>query len=127
MLTKSTVTTVLPVQDAERAGRFYTDILGLRSIKTGPDGARFVETGCGDVIALRPLPNVRPTENTAFTFDVPDISKEIAELVSRGVRFFDYDTPDLQTENYIATMPNGKMAWFADSEGHLLGLFQGNG
>ena len=50
----------------------------------------------------------------------------MADLTARGVVFEDYDLGELQTESGIATTPDGeKAAWFKDSEGNILGLFQG--
>ena len=42
-----------------------------------------------------------------------------------GVEFEEYDTPETQTEKGIARMPGGgQAAWFKDSEGNLVGVFQ---
>jgi catechol 2,3-dioxygenase-like lactoylglutathione lyase family enzyme len=124
MLTKSTITTMLPVLDADRASRFYADTLGLHQRETGPDGTCYFEAGHGDAIGLRPLPDARPSENTALSFEVSDIDREVSELDRRGVRFQDYDTGDLRTQNHIATMGNEKAAWFTDSEGNILCIHQ---
>jgi catechol 2,3-dioxygenase-like lactoylglutathione lyase family enzyme len=124
MLTKSMITTMLPVRDAERASRFYADTLGLHPRETGPDGTRIFDAGLGDAIGLRPLPDAKPSENTALSFEVADIDREVAELESRGVQFQDFDTGDLRTENHVATMGNEKAAWFTDSEGNILCIHQ---
>jgi catechol 2,3-dioxygenase-like lactoylglutathione lyase family enzyme len=118
------ITTMLPVRDADRASRFYADTLGLHPRETGPDGTRYFEAGHGDAIGLRPLPDANPSENTALSFEVADIDREVAELESRGVRFQDFDTGDLRTENHVATMGNEKAAWFTDSEGNILCIHQ---
>ena len=55
---------------------------------------------------------------------VDDLTAEAAELRSRGVVFEDYDTPHLHTVDGIATTPDGKAAWFKDSEGNLLTMMQ---
>jgi predicted enzyme related to lactoylglutathione lyase len=124
MLTNSTVTTMLPVRDANRASQFYAYTLGLHMKETGSDGTRFFEAGHGDAIGLRPLPDARPSENTALSFEVSDIDSEVSELEKRGVRFQDYDTGDLRTQNHIATIGKEKAAWFTDSEGNILCLHQ---
>ena len=59
---------MLPVEDPERAGRFYVDVLGLRPAEKGAQSKR-----------------------TALSFEVPDLEAEIRELEDRGVRFEDYD------------------------------------
>jgi catechol 2,3-dioxygenase-like lactoylglutathione lyase family enzyme len=124
MLTKSMITTMLPVRDAERASRFYADALGLHPRETGPDGTRIFDTGRGDAIGLRPLPDAQPSENTALSFEVADIDREVAELESRGVQFQDFDTGDLRTVNHVASMGNEKAAWFTDTEGNILCIHQ---
>jgi predicted enzyme related to lactoylglutathione lyase len=124
MLTKSPVVTMLPVQDAGRAGQFYTDTLGLHETAAGPDGTRYFEVGGGNAIGLRELPDARPSENTALSFEVTDITAEVGDLEKRGVRFLDYDTDDLRTVDHIATLGAEKAAWFTDTEGNYLCLHQ---
>jgi catechol 2,3-dioxygenase-like lactoylglutathione lyase family enzyme len=124
MLANSMITTMLPVRDADRAGRFYADTLGLHLRETGPDGTLIFDAGRGDAIGLRPLPDAQPSDNTALSFEVADIVREVAELESRGVCFQDFDSGDLKTENHVATMGNEKAAWFADSEGNVLCIHQ---
>lgn len=124
MLTKSTIVTMLPVRDADRAGRFYREALGLHELPAGPEGERTFEVGGGAAIALRELPDARPSENTALSFEVGDISAEVGELEQRGVRFLDYDTENLRTVDHVATMGADKAAWFQDPEGNYLCLHQ---
>lgn len=124
MLTTSTITHMLPAQDTDRARHFYGDQLGLRETETGPDGTRYFEAGSGHVIGLRPLPDAKPSENTAISFEVSNISSEVNDLEGRGVRFADFDSDDLRTEGHIATMGNEKAAWFSDSEGNWLCLHE---
>jgi predicted enzyme related to lactoylglutathione lyase len=124
MLTKSAIVAMLPVQDADRAGHFYADALGLHETGTEPDGSRHFEVGGGNGIALRVLPDARPSDNTVLSFEVRDIAAEIGDLEKRGVRFLDYDSADLRTVDHIATLGNEKAAWFTDTEGNYLCLHQ---
>jgi len=124
MLTNSMVTTMLPAKDVERASRFYADTLGLHLRETGPDGTRIFDAGRGDAIGLRPMTDAKPSENTALSFEVADIDREVAELERCGVRFQDFDTGDLRTVNHVATMGNEKAAWFTDTEGNVLCIHQ---
>jgi hypothetical protein len=55
-----------------------------------------------------------------LTSEVPDLVAEVADLQERGVRFEDYDLPDLRTENHIAAMGDERAAWFRDTEGNAL-------
>lgn len=123
MLTESTITTMLPVTDTERAGHFYADALGLKQTGTGEDGTQYFAAGAG-AIGLRPMPDGAQSENTALTFEVVDLPTEIAALEGRGVRFQDFDIDGLKTVDHIAELGKERAAWFNDSEGNVLCLHQ---
>ncbi|MPZ80123.1 MAG: VOC family protein [Actinophytocola sp.] len=120
MLTKSMITTMLPVSDVERAGQFYGDTLGLHQKASGADGSLVFDAGNGDAIGLMPAEAGAQSEHTVLSFEVTDISGEIRDLERRGVTFADYDQPDLRTVDHIAELGNEKAAWFSDSEGNIL-------
>lgn len=124
MLTKTMITTMLPVSDVERAARFYADTLGLHERATSADGGRIFDAGNGDAIGLLPAGPGAQSGHTALSFEVPDIASEIRDLESRGVRFEDYDLPDLKTVDHIADMGTEKAAWFTDPEGNILCLHE---
>ncbi|MGH3860928.1 VOC family protein [Actinokineospora sp.] len=124
MLSESAITTMLPVSDVERARRFYAEKLGLSFTTMGSDGSPIFAAGKGDAIGLMPAKDTVPSKHTVLSFEVDDVAAEIKELEARGVRFEDYDLPDLHTENHIADMDGEKAAWFTDSEGNILCLHQ---
>jgi predicted enzyme related to lactoylglutathione lyase len=124
MLTATRTTTMLPVEDAERAGRFYADMLGLKPVTTNPDGTRIFALGQGDALGLMPAEKGAQTGHTVLSFEVPDLEGEIRELEGRGVRFDDYDLPDFKTTNHIAVMGTERAAWFHDTEGNILCLHE---
>jgi predicted enzyme related to lactoylglutathione lyase len=123
MLTDSTITTMLPVTDSERAGHFYADALGLKPTGAGEDGSRYFAAGAG-VIGLRPMPAGAQSESTALSFEVTDLPAEVAALESRGVRFQDFDVEGLKTVGHIADLGAERAAWFTDSEGNVLCMHQ---
>jgi hypothetical protein len=45
-------------------------------------------------------------------------------LQAKGVEFEMYDTPTKEPGGIVARTPTGRDAWFKDSEGNLLNLFQ---
>lgn len=58
---------------------------------------------------------------------VEDLDAEVAALRSRGVRFEEYDLPEIKmkTLNGVTVVPElGRAAYFKDSEGNLLGMIQ---
>jgi catechol 2,3-dioxygenase-like lactoylglutathione lyase family enzyme len=123
MLSKSTIMTMLPVSDVERAADFYTDKLGLHPGMTGADGTRTFDAGNG-AIGLRPAEAGAQSKQTALSFEVADIAAEIRDLEGRGVTFEDYDLPELKTVDHVATLGNEKAAWFCDTEGNILCIHQ---
>ncbi|GLZ34318.1 glyoxalase [Lentzea sp. NBRC 105346] len=124
MLTATRTTTMLPVSDPERASRFYSDQLGLKPIMTAPDGTRIFELGQGDALGLMPAEAGAQTKHTVLTWEVSDLEGEIKDLEGKGVKFEDYDLPDLKTVNHIAVMGSDRAAWFCDTEGNILCLHQ---
>ncbi|MFD4673432.1 VOC family protein [Lentzea sp. NPDC058450] len=124
MLTATKTTTMLPVEDADRAGRFYEDQLGLKPVATQPDGTRIFALGQGDALGLMPAEKGAQTGHTVLSFEVPDLEGEIRELEGKGVRFEDYDLPDFKTTNHIAVMGTERAAWFLDTEGNILCLHE---
>ena len=124
MLTATRTTTMLPVEDPERAGTFYADKLGLKPITTGQDGTRIFSLGQGDALGLMPAEKGAQTAHTVLSFEVPNLEDEISELEGKGVRFEDYDLPDFKTVNHIAVMGTERAAWFHDTEGNVLCLHE---
>ncbi|MGW4060129.1 VOC family protein [Amycolatopsis sp. NPDC004747] len=123
MLTESTITTMLPVTDSERAGHFYADSLGLKQTGKGEDGTLYF-SAAGGAIGLRPMPAGSQSENTALSFEVGDLPAEVKALEDRGVRFQDFELEGLKTVDHIAQLGNERAAWFNDSEGNVLCLHE---
>lgn len=123
-LTHSTVAMMLPVTDVDRARTFYTESLGLDYAGTNDEGSAMYALDGGTQLVLLPRPDARPSESTAMSFDVDDITAEIGELEGRGVTFEDYDLPDLKTVDHVCVMGSEKAAWFKDPDGNVLCLHQ---
>jgi catechol 2,3-dioxygenase-like lactoylglutathione lyase family enzyme len=123
-LTDSAVAVMLPVGDTTRAQEFYEKRLGLPFDGTNPGGELRFRLAGGSYLALRPLPDVHPSPNTAMSFEVGDIAAEIADLESRGVRFEDYDQPDFRTVDHVFDDGAVKAAWFLDPDGNILCVHQ---
>ena len=120
MLTRATVTTMLPVKDLDRAREFYEKKLGLNPLGLKQDGKFQFAGGSGGVIALFPKPEGTKAEHTAVSFQVKSIEKEIKELTQKGVVFEDYDFPGLKTVDHVCVLGAEKAAWFKDTEGNYL-------
>jgi catechol 2,3-dioxygenase-like lactoylglutathione lyase family enzyme len=124
MLTNQPITTILPVVDLDRAKKFYVDKLGLRAAENLPTGGLVLEAGAGSRVELSQRDKPTKADHTALTFEVDDVEEEVNDLEKRGVRFEDYDFPNLKTQKHIASVAGMKCAWFKDPEGNILCIHQ---
>lgn len=122
MLKDHATHTTVPAADLARAKAYYKDKLGLEPKEEDDQVVQYEANGTRFILYLTPNPTRGGHTQMGFTVD--DIDADIADLKSRGVVFEEYDFPGLKTENSVATSPAGKAAWFIDSEGNTIGLFQ---
>jgi predicted enzyme related to lactoylglutathione lyase len=107
----------------DRAKSFYEEKLGLKAT-SGPDGLRF-ECGQGTVLALYEHGAPTKAEHTVAAWEVENVEETVQGLGARGVVFEQYDLPGLKTdEQGIATVGTGRGAWFKDTEGNILSVYQ---
>lgn len=123
MLTNSSVTTMLPVKDMDRARAFYEGCLGLIPGGLRQDG-KFVYVVGGSTLALFPKPEGTKADHTAISFQVEDIAASIETMKRAGVVFEDYDFPGLKTVDHVCVLGAEKAAWFKDTEGNYLCIHQ---
>lgn len=122
MLKDIDVAAVLPAKDVGRAKDFYRDKLGLEPMEPADDNVMYQ---CGGArFLVYQTDNAGSAKNTQMGWVTDDVERDVQELRSRGVVFEEYDFPGLKTENGIATSDAGKAAWFLDSEGNILSLFE---
>ncbi len=119
MLANSSVTTMLPVIEMERARNFYERSLGFVPGGLNADGKFIYKVG-GSTLALFPKPEGTKAEHTAISFQVSDIAETIRELKNAGVVFEDYDFPGFKTVDHVCVLGAEKAAWFKDTEGNYL-------
>ena len=129
MLKTGRVATRLPVQDMDRARKFYADKLGLEPSEERPGGLLY--RCAGGEFALFESAGASPGTFTQMGWDVDDIEATVAELKGRGVVFEAVDVPGLRTIDGIAEVSGNypskggkgeRAAWFRDSEGNMLGM-----
>ena len=123
MLANAKVVPTLPAKDMERAKKFYQQTLGLEVAEENPGGVRF-KCADGTQLAVYPSSYAGTNQATAAEFEVSDIETDMAELRNKGVKFEEYDIPDLKTKNGVASFGDDKAAWFKDTEGNILSIFQ---
>jgi predicted enzyme related to lactoylglutathione lyase len=125
MISNSKVMPTLPVVDLERAKKFYRDTLGLKI--SGEDQAGVLFEGGGSNLYLYKRAPTK-ADHTVASFEVDDVRKEVDGLRRKGVKFEEYDIPEmgLKTVDGIATMRSDQYetlsAWFKDTEGNILAL-----
>ena len=131
MLKHGRVATRIPVQDLDRARRFYADKLGLEPSEERPGGLLY-RCASGE-FALFGSAGSSSGTFTQMGWDVDDIEATVAEMKARGVVFEEVDIPGLQTVDGIADVSGNypskggkgeRAAWFRDSEGNMLGIGQ---
>ena len=125
MLSDARVGAALPCQDFERAKGWWKEKAGLSPSKEDPEGAYYA-CGEGSEFFLFPSTGKASGDHTQIAFDVKDVLAEVAELKKSGVTFEEYDFPGFKTVDGIADMGDGKGAWFKDSEGNLIAIFEGS-
>jgi catechol 2,3-dioxygenase-like lactoylglutathione lyase family enzyme len=115
----------LPAADLERAKKFYSEKLGLRLIREDPSPGALFQAGGGTVVYLYQRAATK-ADHTVAAFEISDFDATFNELKGRGIKFEDYNLPNLKTKNGVFMMqsPAGVMkgAWFKDTEGNILGL-----
>lgn len=119
-LALNTATTILPVDDAARAHSFYTEKLGLPYRGMTDDGSELLGTDGGPMLQLMPVSDGKHSEHTTLSFEVRDIERTVQDMEAKGIRFQDYDLPNLKTENHISSTGSEKCAWFMDTEHNIL-------
>jgi predicted enzyme related to lactoylglutathione lyase len=123
MLQESPMYSYIPARDMKRARQFYEQKLGFRP-KQEIAGGVVYEFGNHTSCFMYPTPNAGTSNASQAFWQVNDIEREVAELKAKGVKFEDYDMPDMKTKDSIATAGGAKAAWFKDSEGNIMAVIQ---
>ena len=107
--------------DIAKEKEFYTEKLGL---KTSEDhGLLRLHLAGGNDVLIYPKPNHVPATFTVLNFPVADVDRAVDDLKKRGVRFEQYDQPDLKTDEKGIMRGNGPtIAWFKDPAGNILSV-----
>ena len=111
------------VKDLQRAKEFYANTLGL-DVRETPEGLSLQLAGGGSCF-LYPKPNHEPATFTVLNFRVDDAERAVDALAAKGIRFEQYDMPDLKTDAKGIARGNGPtIAWFKDPDGNILSVVQ---
>lgn len=120
MLSRLPVSTMIAVRDMERARQFYEGTLGLTPAQIVGDAVMY---NCGGTFfALYTSSFAGTAKNTVMAWRTDDFDSAIADLRGRGIVFEEYDMPGLKTVNGIASIDDGRVAWFRDVDGNILAV-----
>ena len=115
---------MLPAKDVERAKSWYADKLDIKPSYEDEGGSQY-KTGDGTEFWVYPSEFAGTNKATAMGFMARDLSAEMDDLKSKGVSFEEYDIPGVKTVEGIAEFaPGERGAWFKDSEGNIIALFE---
>lgn len=122
------VQAMLAVSDLDRARRFYEHQLGLVREDEEAEAVRYpCADGTAVGVYLSPE-NAGKSPATLAGWFVNDIDQTMAELVSRGVVFEQYDQPGLKTdERGVFDAGRFRAVWIKDPDGNTIALTEVSG
>jgi catechol 2,3-dioxygenase-like lactoylglutathione lyase family enzyme len=127
MLTNSMVYPTITVKDLKRSREFFEKKLGLKAVAEDPSGGITFQVGMTSMLYIyTQTSSTVQCDHTLAAFVVDNIESEVKDLKNKGVKFEDYDIPQMKikTMNSIATMGDMKGAWFKDPDGNIFGLME---
>ena len=125
MLKHSKAFSGFSVNDLQKAKFFYSQVLEL-DVADNPMGLIELQIEGSNRILVYPKPNHEPATFTILNFPVDNIDNTVDELISKGVKFEQYDDPIKTDEKGICRNPQGpKIAWFKDPAGNILSVIEG--
>jgi len=124
MLKHSKAFSGFSVDDLQKAKKFYTEILGIE-VKDNPMGLIELHIEGSNRIIIYPKPNHEPATFTILNFPVDNIDEAVDELISKGIKFEQYEGEIKTDEKGICRNPQGpKIAWFKDPAGNILSVIE---
>ncbi|MCI4334358.1 MAG: VOC family protein [Thermoplasmata archaeon] len=129
MASKTELVSLIPIRNMNRAIKFYKGMLGAKLQMRAPGAMKnfWASLQVGGVQVWFIAPMKREKRSLAYhTFMVKDIRKFVRNLQGKGVRFGRAERMDKNTkvEGPIAFDRVGASAFFNDSEGNLLMVWQ---
>ena len=109
------------------ARRFYSDVLGVRTLDA-PGGMFRLQLGGGTEVLVFPKgPAHVPAEFTVLNFPVPDVEAAVDALAAAGVHPQRYPAMAAKTDDRGIFRGGGPLiAWFTDPAGNVFSVLQGD-
>ena len=113
------------VNDLKKAKEFYGDTLGLEVSEMGM-GHLDLHIAGGSHILIYPKSNHTAATFTILNFPVANIEEAVDQLTKAGIRFEQYDQPEIKTDAKGISRGNGgpNIAWFKDPAGNILSVLE---
>jgi hypothetical protein len=123
MLKNSKAFSGFSANDIAKEKGFYAGTLGIAVSEA--HGLLTLRLAGGHNVIIYPKPNHAPATFTVLNFPVDDVDLAVDELKKRGVRFEQYNLPDLKTDEKGIMRGNGPtIAWFKDPAGNILSVIE---
>ena len=108
----------------DNAKAFYGDTLGFRLVSD--DRFALVFDANGTMLRVVKAREFTPGQGTVLGWEVDDIREAVRELMSRGVRFEQFNLPFMKQDELGVWSPaiDNHVAWFKDPEGNTLSVSQ---
>ncbi len=128
-LAKSTLATLMPIRNMDRAIRFYTTKLGAKLVYRGEGEMKnyWASIRLGGVDIWLVAPDTREARKLSYhTLLVKRIQAVVAGLQKKGVKFEkgEKSPTSVKVDGPIVWEPFGGSAFFKDPEGNLLMVWQ---
>jgi predicted enzyme related to lactoylglutathione lyase len=123
LLSESPIDIVLLAVDLDASKDFYANKIGLQILNDSPAAVVFKCGGDSRLVVSKSTVGTAD-DQTQASFRVADVTAEVANLRSRGIKIEDYDLPGLKTVNGIADIGFAFMAWFIDPGKNCVGMIQ---
>ncbi len=112
----------LPVVDLKRAEKFYQEKLGFKVVQEDPSPGATLKSGDCDCYLYLYKREPTKADHTVAAIQVKDVEATMRDLISKGIKFEEYNMPSLKTVNGLFKMNGYRAAWFKDTEGNILAV-----
>ncbi len=116
----SGVSPTLPVVDLKRSEKFYQEKLGLKLLREDPSPGAFLGAGGCELYIYQRAPS--KADHTVAAFKVDNFENSLKDLRAKGIKFEEYDLPNLKTRDGVFAMNGYKTAWFKDPDGNIIAI-----
>ncbi len=122
MLADHDAMATLAVKDLDAARAYYEGTLGFAPAGDSPGGALYSAGSTRFLVYVSAFAGT--SRSTAISFEIPAdrFDAEIADLRARGVTFDEFEADGLEWDDGVATMGEGRTAWFSDPDGNILNV-----